>query len=166
VSLLGFVLVAAGQEPLMLRSFGVFLVTEAAWFGGMVVLVLLGLQLPATNNRGVRIAAAAFLALAVAMSTAGLVFGLDGLRRNTWECSRFVATALQFWAGNVGVALAAATWTWRASHFVHLPVQMLVAAVGASRLLTDGCSWSWWFGSIAAASAALATALPDAAARK
>ncbi|MBL8752431.1 MAG: hypothetical protein JNK15_03940 [Planctomycetes bacterium] len=166
-AMVSFSAIAAVQEPLLLRTFGVHLVGDASWFGGASVLLLLGLQLPASRNRWTMVATAVLLTLSLATVQALIPLVVDGVRRQSWEGQEFFRSSGCFWLANAGVALSAATNNRASlSSILNVLVQVLLAAVLGARLRSDGCSWSWLTASIAATVAALVPALKTAAGGK
>lgn len=75
--LLAWMLIALGQEPKALRSFGIVIGPQAAWVGGSVTLPLLFTSERIQQARGTRILANLLLLFAVAVGQAWLAFVME-----------------------------------------------------------------------------------------
>ncbi len=156
--LVGFVLIAAFQEPLVLRLFGIHLVTDATWFAATALQVMLCYQLPVTRRTATNVLGVLLVSTGLAVVVALVPGIVDQVRVARWDGPGRAWAALNFVTANFALGLAMGTvrvqrnaWT-----MAYVIVQSVFAIAVATRVQAEGWLWPQAFASIAAILAALA----------
>ena len=79
-----WVTVAAYQEPLLLRRYGIYLLDDAAWVGGLVVLIILLLSVSRLPRRGAMLANLVMLACVAALQAFGTLLVDQAALAQSW----------------------------------------------------------------------------------
>lgn len=131
----GWLLFAVGQEPRMLRLFGIQLALHATWLAAAVAFLVVMARLPMSRRRATQLSAANSIAIAFGVAAAVAFAGLEWLRGGMAELCGLVSFSLAF------------LLTW-------LPVGLctsLVAAGVGGGARASGAGWAIWFAHLLAA---------------
>jgi hypothetical protein len=159
----GWLLFAVGQEPRMLRLFGIQLVLHASWVAAAAAFLVTMARLPISRRIVPQLVAATSLVIAVGVASTVAFAGLEWLRGGTAELRGLTSISLAFLLTWLPVGLctslvavgmgggARARWVGWATWLAHL---LAAATLSIPHVVGD-----WSLRSIAASMACLASAL-------
>ena len=128
---MGWLLVAALQEPLLFRNYGIYLVQDAAWVAGLAVMLVLLLTHDRQPRRcAVRTNLCILGGIACLQATAGYL--VDQSPTRSWTSARFLEMAwfLMAWAP-LSITLSRKAGNGGMSRMLHMMVVLAAAITGS-----------------------------------
>lgn len=138
-----YVLVAAGQEPAMLRTFEIHLVSEAIWLASAALLLLLSVHLRVPRQPLAHVLAVAGLTTGVAVVACVTASVLEGVRRLTFAGVVDWRIVPVFTLTLFATALCASLFAGRPTfaRLLHTSAQAVLAV--ASVVRSPAADWPW-----------------------